>query len=305
MAENAQVTSFGATTADYSTDVLTAKAVDFIAQAHGQPFLLHIGYFSPHGDTGILPIPADRHRGAFATVSPWRPPHYDEDDMTDKPPWVAARPRANDIIPGSYVTYGGWTDAERRIQLETLLAVDEGIEALVTALEDSGQAENTIIVFTSDNGYQWWEHRYSSKGPPYEENIRVPLLVRFPRLELAPREEPRLALTIDLAPTLACLAGVSPPGNVDGRCLEPVLRGGVTPWRSDFLIEFWDLNGVGTLPSYAGVRSETWKYVTYEEGEMELYDLDNDPYELDNRAYDSSYQDVVSSLQFRLDELLP
>lgn len=304
LAENDQITSFGATPADYSTDVIGAKAVEFIHNADGQQFFLHVGFHAPHQEGNADPMPAPRHIGLYAGIGLWRPPSWDEDDISDKPSWVALQPRAADPL-SAFLTQGFWGDFVRRRQIETLAAVDEAVDAILAAVEASGETDNTVVVFTSDNGYLWGEHRYFyGKGIPQEESIRVPLVVRDPRLGTAARTESRLALNIDLAPTLARLAGVDPPPWVDGASLEPLLTGTPTSWRSGFVVELW-YRPASPQPTYAGIRTDEWKYIPYPSvGEAELYDLVNDPYELDNRADDPAYQDIATTLQTRLDDLL-
>ena len=304
LAENGSIISYGSTEAEYSTDVLAAKAVDFIVRANGQPFFLHLATAAPHQDGGARPKPAPRHVGLFAGIAPWRPPSYDEEDISDKPIWVQQMPRAADPV-GIYLTHGTWTEAIRQAQLESAVAIDEAVEAIVSALDATGQADDTIIVYTSDNGLVWGEHReFAGKDSDFEESIRVPLIIRAPGLVGAPREESRLALNIDLAPTLAAAAGVTPTSPVDGASLLPLLRDEASPWRTDFLIEHFDFSSAG-LFNYAGVRTDEWKYVEYPiTGEAELYDLVNDPYELDSRHADPAYDGIKATLQSRLDELL-
>lgn len=311
--ENGFDVSYGGGEADYSTDVVTAKSVEFIRSARGQPFFLHIGYHAPHGDVpGGFPISADRHdrifRGSPPTVPPsvppWQPVNWDEEDVGDKPRWVNQLPRAAAAIGGGF-TRGSYGELSRLLQLEASLAVDEGIEAIVSALEATGQADNTVIVLTADNGYLWGEHRvFAGKDYPYEESIRVPLIIRYPRLVKSARSEPALALNIDIVPTLARLAGVKPPTAVDGVNLVPLLRQKVSAVRNDFLLEWWSPPNATGLASYTGLRTTRWKYVVYPEaGETELYDLLEDPFELVNRARDPEYQDELAALQARLQTL--
>lgn len=305
LAENGQINSFGAAESDYSTDVIAAKAVDFILTAEGQPFFLHVGFHAPHQEGALLPLPAPRHLGLRTGIEPWRPVSYDEEDISDKPSWFVSLPRASTLLAGS-VPFGTWGDAVRVRQLESLAAVDEAIDAILEALEATGQEDNTIIVFTSDNGHFHGEHRFFfGKGAPYEESVRVPLIIRYPRRITAPRSEARLALNIDLAPTLAALADVHVPDFVDGRSLAPLLLDAPASWRQDFVIEAWFPNArPGKLPTYSAVRGERWKYVSYPStGDVELYDLASDPYELDNRARDPAYASIVSALKLRLEEL--
>jgi N-acetylglucosamine-6-sulfatase len=282
--------------------VIAAKAVEFIESAHGQPFFLHVGFHAPHTEGPNLPLPAPRHFGSLRGIPPWRPESWDEPDISDKPPWIFDFPRASQPI-GAFLTYGTYTDAMRRYQLETLLALDEAIAAIRRAVDATGQAENTVIVFSSDNGYLWGEHRiWSVKDYPYEESVRIPLIVRFPRLIREPREDAHPVLNIDLPPTLASLARARPTSAVDGRSFAPLLDG-ETPWRSDFALEWW--NGGEGFTSYAGVRSESFKYVNYENGGVfELYDLAADPLEQENLSGDSSRRETLDALQARLESLL-
>jgi len=164
-----------------------------------------------------------------------------------------------------------------------LLSLDEMVAGLIEEMEAAGKLDNTYVFFTSDNGYHLGEHRIGlGKRTAYEEAVRVPLAVRGPGVP-AGASAKEMSLNIDFAPTFAELAGVSVPEFVDGRSLVPLLSGASpATWRSAFLIEHWSGGGGQPLetPSYAGIRNETHKYVEYDTGEKELYDLSSDPYEL-------------------------
>src|SRR5262249_54769221 len=137
---------------------------------------------------------------------------------------------------------------------------------------------------------------------PYEESLRIPLVVKFPRLVAQAREDSHLVLNIDLAPTLAAFAGVAPTSPVDGLSFAPFLDG-TAAWRSDFLFEWWNFTD-GGLPTYAGVRGERFKYMRYENvSPFELYDLAADPLELENLAGDAGSEPIVAELEGRLDTL--
>jgi N-acetylglucosamine-6-sulfatase len=275
---------------DYSTDVLAGHAVSVIEQAPG-PFFLTFAPYAPH-----LPAnPAPRHENAFPRLEAWRPPSYNEDDVSDKPDWVRTLPS---MSPGQQREL----DEFRRDQLRSLLAVDEGVARILEALERTGRLQNTLIVFTSDNGYAWGEHRRSTKMDPYEESIRVPFVLRYDALALPPREERQLALNIDLAPTFAHLAGTFLP-LADGQSLLPLLTTPTVPWRSDFLIEHLRASATARMPTYCGVRTKSSLYVSYETGEEELYDLVADPYELTNLAKNPAARPVLVSLRARLGQL--
>jgi hypothetical protein len=176
-----------------------------------------------------------------------------------------------------------------------LQAVDEaiggsttfGITGIMEHLRTLGIEDNTIVVFFSDNGWHWGEHRTRAKLKPYEESIRSPLFVRYPKLAPLHRSESRMALNIDLCPTFAELAGAGVPITQDGTSLIRVLDGTAPTWRTDFLTEGWPNNRV-----WASVRDGQWKYIEIPvtQGdpdttfELELYDLIADPYELTNVA---------------------
>ena len=273
--------------APYSTDVLRDEAVGFIRQAR-RPFFLVFAPYAVHLPTR----PATRHAGAFDELPPLRPPNYDEPDVSDKPAWVRRTgrftPRRADVIDELY-----------RRQLESLLAVDEAVGAIVETLRDTGQLENTMIVFTSDNGISMGSHRVGGKVVPYEESIRVPFVVRYDRILREPIASDRLVLNTDLAPTFARIAGRRMPG-AEGRSLLPLLRDAGRSWRRDFLVEHLEGPPQPDVPTYCAVRSQRYAYILYATGEEELYDLARDPYELENRAGDSALGRQRARLRTRL-----
>jgi N-acetylglucosamine-6-sulfatase len=259
---------------DYQTDVLAARAADFVARppaGERRPFLLYLAPHAPHQPDR----PAPRHDTAFAGLRAPRPPSFDEEDVSAKPGWVRAQPRLSPEVVERI------DDLYRR-RLQTLLAVDEMVERLVQALAARGELDSTYLWLTSDNGFQLGAHRLDhGKGDAYEESIRVPLVVRGPGVPPGERTEP--VLNIDLAPTLAELAGTPAAAGVDGRSLVPLLHGRTPPgrWRTDFLVEHWTADE-GGIPPYAALRSDDSLYVEYPEGERELYDLRRDPFEMHN-----------------------
>ncbi|HYN89607.1 MAG TPA: sulfatase-like hydrolase/transferase [Ardenticatenaceae bacterium] len=263
--ENGQLVSYSG---EYLTDVLARKAVEFVQQTDG-PFFLHLATAAPH-----LPAPfAARHQNLFRTDRAPRLPAFNEADVSDKPAWVRS-------LPALSARAATRVDKFHRRRLRSLAAVDEMLVGLLQALEASGKLGNTYIIFTSDNGFLQGQHRIPyGKDAPYEESIRVPLIVRGPGIPVATRSE--LALNIDLAPTMAEWAGVQAPDFVDGRSLGPLLRGESPAWRQVFLIEDWT-GGPYKVPPYTGMRMADLKYVRYATGEEEFYDLAADPNELEN-----------------------
>ncbi|MFT5680860.1 MAG: N-acetylglucosamine-6-sulfatase [Myxococcota bacterium] len=259
---------------DYLTDWFTQQALSFIDRADGTPFFLYVPVRAPHSPA--TPAPGDEV--AFEDYL-WRGGAWGEKDVTDKPDWVQASSPMNDT--------NAIDDLVRR-QLATLQAVDRGLGVLMDGLEAAGVAENTVFVFTSDNGFMWGEHNQRSKGMPYEESIRVPLLIAAPGI--APGTvEALVAMNLDLPATLYALAGVDAP--TTGLDLGPLMRGEVDGVRDRILIEGYS----GGQPIWSGVRTETVKYVEYATGETEHYDLSADPTELESLS-EAPDPEVVSWL---------
>jgi N-acetylglucosamine-6-sulfatase len=283
--------AYGSADADYSTDVLRDLAVQFIHDApSGQPFFLYFAPKAPHAPA----TPAPRHAGMFSGVPPWRPPNYNEADVSDKPAWVQA------IAPWGPTKQAN-TDAFDQKQLESLQAVDEAVAALLQALADVGHLDDTIVIFASDNGYAWGAHRWQPKQCEYEECMRVPLAIRYKPLAPLPRVETGFGLNIDYGLTLAELAGATPDPGADGLSMVRLLDGTAPSWRTDFVEEHWGAK----MPTYAEVRGIPWKYNELFTGETELYDILSDPFELTNVASDPANAGTVALLAARLRELRP
>jgi arylsulfatase A-like enzyme len=298
------VVVYGSAPEDYLTDVMREKAKTFISEAvaSGRPFFLYLAFKAPH----LPQVPAPRHEGMFQNIPPWRPPSYNEADVSDKPTWVQALPPQDSTS----------LDQVRIDQLEMVQAVDEaiggsttyGITGIMEHIRNLGIADNTMVVYFSDNGWYWGEHRLRAKNNPYEEAIRSPMFVYYPKLAPLPRVETRFALNIDLAPTFTELAGAGVPIAHDGASLLRVIDGTAPTWRSDFLTEGWP----GNHP-WATVHEAQWKYteipVTIGDPattfETELYDLVNDPFELQNVASDPQHATRIASMAARLRELRP
>jgi len=240
--------SHGRRPKDYSTDVLADDAVSFVQGADPtRPLFLYFAPKAPHEP----PVPAPRHEIAFSDLPPWRPPSYNEADVSDKPGYVRGRP------PLGPVRRAG-LDTLRIAQYRTLLAVDQAVGRIVDALDGAGRLTNTLLVYASDNGFLWGEHRLLRKLVPYEESIRVPLVIRYDAKIPLTRTDDHLVLNTDWAPTFAEAAGVR-LSNPEGASLLPLLSAVSSAglrWRGDFLVEHlqsWD-----AVPSYCAVRGESW-----------------------------------------------
>ena len=202
------------------------------------------------------------------------------------------------------------TDATIRDRLRMLAGVDDGVGLLLDELSSSKQLDNTIFIFTSDHGYWYGEHGLSvERRLAYEEGIRIPLLVRYPKLIKAGSLIDEFALSIDIAPTLLDLTNVESTMPMDGRSLLPLLTGEQPgDWRTAFLIQY---NTDTVFPrvhrmGYRAIRTRQWKYIRYNEldGMDELYDLQNDPYEMDNVINRSDATATLKRLRSELHKLL-
>ena len=264
----------------YSTDFLAQEALSFV-EAAPRPFFLYLAPYAPHSAA----TPAERHANAFPDVPRWRPPSYNEEDVSDKPSWLRAIPKWSKARRANI-------DRFRTRQFRSLLAVDEAIAGLLQSLSESGELANTVFVFMSDNGLFWGEHRLTGKRYPYEESIRIPFVIRYDGLIDSARSDPRLVLGIDLAPTLAELAGATASGS-DGRSIVPLMQSGEGQGRARFLVE-----GVAdTPPTYCAVRTLRHLFVVYRNGYRELYDVLSDPWQLRNRARDPAKANLVADLR--------
>jgi arylsulfatase A-like enzyme len=302
---NGKLVSYGSEAADYQTDVLSKKSVSFIRRSAkaGKRFFLYLTPSAPHGPA----ISAPRHESLFAEAAAPRTASFNEENVGDKPEYIQA---TSSLTQPDVDTL----DERYRDRLRALQAVDEMVAKIVTTLKDTGTLSNTYIFFTSDNGYLLGQHRQTDKGVPYEVAITVPLLVRGPGIA-AGRSIDQLASNIDLAPTIAALAGASVPRFVSGRSLVPLLQGSQpSQWRKATISQYYrggDGEGgeVGIeavldqpgSPSFLALRTENRSYVEYLTGERELYDLANDPHQLRNLASDSDYAAEVDRFHAWLD----
>jgi len=280
--------TYGSKASDYSTDVLAGYANDFLKSVPtDRPLFLFFAPFGPHTPQ----IPAPRDKGIFSALAPWDPPSFNEADVSDKPDYIASRPRLGPTAQ---------TDIQQvRIkQYETLQSEDDAVGQLLQTLADRGRLDNTIVLFASDNGFLWGEHRWRNKEVPYEESIRVPFVVRWDRLASVPRTDDSLVLNADAATTFAQAAGVDSPG-ADGRSLFPLLDGSATGSRTSFSIEMLHYTTFGgtVVPSYCGVHTATRVFIHYETGEEEFYRLTSDPYELRNQIASPNAQAAIAQLR--------
>ena len=315
--ENGELVHYGSAVEDFKQDVLTGKAVDFVNRRapSRKPFFAWLTYTAPHNggpdpnpnppfDCTGTAKPAPRHANEFNNEELFGgdvpPPSFNEADVSDKPPSIQAlAPLSANNIAGITTRY--------RCRLESLLSVDEGVRDVVQALDNAGELGNTLVIYTSDNGFFHGEHLIrQGKIRHYEESSRVPLVMRGPGIEQG--TEGDLAINADLAPTILDAADVSPkPGLViDGQSLLPLAANpnpSPGPSGRDLLIE----TGPTVRDHYAAIRTDQYVYIEHyaepDTGHTELYDLQADPYEVQSLHDDPAHAEVKAELAERLADL--
>lgn len=274
LVENGSLVSYGKRPEDYSADVYTDKARQFLNQAakDRRAFLAYVSYFAPHQPA----IAAPRHSNLFRDKQAPRTASYNEADVEDKPGYIRNLPLLDQAEQ---------TKIDRLYQrrLRSLQAVDEGVVSLINTLKANNQLDNTYIVFSSDNGFRLGQHRMpSGKETAYEEDIHLPLYIRGPGIN-AGKVVDQIVSNVDLAPTFTELAGAKLPNFVDGRSLVDLMNSEViSPWREVVLLEHRRDEPKALIPSYAGLRTKKCTYVQYGNGEQELYNIPQDPQQLEN-----------------------
>lgn len=300
----------------HTTDVLNRKANEFLEQNQDKPFCLYIAQKALHPeltqrDDGSITdpsaakfMPAKRHETLYTNDAIPRRINV-KDDLKGK---TALLRKIPGLPPLSEET--GTSDEVIRDRLRMLAGIDEGVGMLLDLLEKQGRLEQTVFVFTSDHGYWYGEHGLSvERRLPYEEGIRVPLLVRYPPLVKAGTLIDEFAVSVDLAPTMLDLAHVKTDQKFDGLSLVPLLEGKhPADWRKSILVEY---NSDTVFPrldrmGYKAVRTPRWKYIQFNdlEGMNELYDVQNDPYEFKNVINDPGSEKVVKQMQAELKRLM-
>jgi arylsulfatase A-like enzyme len=293
--ENGKLVQRGTAAQDYQADVYTAKAVDAVKRLapQAQPFFLSVAYLAPHSGgpreaddprNQATPVPAPRHRNRFASEPMPVPPSFNEADVSDKPAAIRRRPllgpqRIN-AVTENY-----------RQRLESVLAVDEGVAAIVRALEESGELAKTLFVYTADNGFFHGEHRIpNGKVQLYEPSVRVPLVLRGPGVPRVVRLAQQ-SINVDLAATIVDAANARAGRTLDGVSLLPLLRDRTRSLGRDLLLE---------TPGYAAIHTPRFLYAEYASADRELYDLKNDPDELASQHESPAYAQLRSDLAQRL-----
>jgi arylsulfatase A-like enzyme len=285
--ENGTILEFGNRPEDYSTDVLKRRAVRFILDQSGKadPFFMLIATKAVH-DEGEQPIPAPQYANMFADLGLPMGPSFNKKRNGKE----VSQARPIDGVSLAQLT------KSYRAELQSLQSVDDLVASLVDALKETGKLDDTVIIYTSDNGFMYGQHGLVGKSAAYEESIKVPLLMRGPGI---PKNETRSQLVnnLDLVATIAELAGASPQLGLDGRSLTKLFADANAPWRSAILLESPVSRVQKPSARFTGVRTATRKYVKHDNGFEELFDLETDPHEIHNEAANPVYASDLAMLR--------
>jgi arylsulfatase A-like enzyme len=302
----------------YYTHVVSKMALDWLKKDRDKPFLLMLGHKAPHS----FYTPEPKYEKAFASV----PVSYPRSAfaLQDKPRWIAQRLNTwhgiygplfewRDSFPDSSPAAVKDFEAMVHAYWATILSVDDSVGEIYRTLQEMGELENTIFVFTSDNGLLNGEHGMVDKRTMHEPSIRIPLIVRYPGL--TPVDKPvvvdKQVLTLDIAPTILDLCGAPALKNIHGQSFKPLVQGDTSNWRKAWFYEYNYEKQFPYTPNVRGIRTDKWKYIHYPAGDgspdkhlAELYHLAADPGEDRNLIKDPRYAGKVQELQAELAQLL-
>lgn len=305
------------TVAGYYTDRITDLALDWLMSADRQkPFALVVGHKAPHGPF----IPEPRYETLYDDQAfPYPQSGF---ALDDKPEWIKQR------LPTWHGIYGplygfrksfpdqrpeAVADFERfvRSYVATINSVDDSVGRLYAALERSGELNNTIFIFASDNGFLFGEHGMIDKRTMHEASVRVPLVVRYPAKVKAGTRVEEHVLSLDVAPSIMALTEAGEMTGIQGRSWVPLLSGRTLDWRQAWLYEYNYEEQFPYTPNVRGIREGDWKYIAYPHGDggplrhkEELYNLKLDPDESANLVDDARYQDKLATMRVALKDLL-
>ena len=276
---------FNTAASDWVDDISTQEALSFISaqNAANNPFMLVLGFKTPHSPRD----PPNRSASLFANDSPSSVPN-----LTTPPPFAPHANSGNELY-------------DLRNYMRTIVGIDQNVGQVLDLLDSLNIADNTAVIFISDQGYFRGEHRLEDKRAPYEESIRIPFMIRYPALQKGASVVSKLALNLDLAPTLLDIAGLDIPNSMQGKSLLPFILGqSPSDWRTSFLFSYnHDPEfPTSTVRPYLAIRHEDGtKLVNYAEDSSwnELYETDpaDDPYETSNQYSSQNYSTIRENLE--------
>jgi len=269
-------------------DVCTDYAIEFIKQHQDKPFSMTVAYKACHGPND----PPERAKERFLNATARPVPTLGVRAIYRSPGETSAT-APKGTLPNTNPNY-----------FQCISAADDNLGRLLKVLDDLNLVRDTVVIFTSDNGYYKGEHGLGDKRSAYEESLRIPLIVRYPILVPKAKVLDEMVLSIDLAPTLLDLAGLPVPSQMQGRSWQPLLTGKPTGWRQSFLFEYFRERAFPNTPTLFGVRTANAKLIKYPGHDewTELFDLAHDPYETKNLVSDPEHKDLLARMQAELDQ---
>lgn len=284
----------------YMDDIVTGKAVEWLENRTSEkPFCLFLWFKAPHRSW----IRARRHYDLFREDTIPKPETFD-DDLKGYPD----KPRAFANADNKIGTFNDVRSLDGFVKdyYSTLVAVDENVGKVFDVLEAKDILDDTALIYTSDNGFFHGEWRAFDKRFMHEPSSRVPVLIRYPRMIEKGSLSKKMFLNIDIAPTVLGLAGAPVPDWMHGQNAAPLLSGESSEWRKDWLYEYFEFPAVHSVRKHRGIRTEKYKLIHYyrDPQEFELYDLENDPGELNNLYGQEGYAELTDQLMQRLGELM-
>lgn len=306
----------------YVTDLLTTHAIEFMKQQQTshKPFMVYLSHKGVHDNFS----PAKRHKGCYSGKPLVIPPSFDTskekikalptiDPSTGKaaagkeyygenmlPDWVKNQRESWHGVDYSY--HGRPWEDQVRNYCETLRSVDESIGSVLDYLKEVGLDENTVVIYMGDNGFAWGEHGLIDKRQFYEESVRVPMLIRSPKLIKGGQVLEKMVQNVDVAPTILACAGLDKAPQMVGYSFLPLLQGKDIPWRDRIFYEYYWEHEFPQTPTMHGVRTDRYKYIRYHGvwDTNEFYDLLEDPYETRNLIAAPQHQALIKELNHDL-----
>ncbi len=285
----------------YVDHLLTHKALAWLQQERTKPFCLFLWFYAPH-EPFYRPRNTDNELNGVKIPTP---PTFAE-NLKDYP----GRPRSVAKADNKIGTSEVFNDDPRSLEEVVkdhyvgVMDNDANIGAVMQELERQKQMENTAILLSSDHGFFLGEHHFYDKRLMYEPSIRVPMMLRYPKLIPAGETSDKMVLNLDIAPTMLNLAGIPVPASMQGRSMLPLAEGKDIPWRKDWLYEYYEYPGFENVPPSRGIRTERYKLIQYFlTDEYEMFDLQTDPNEATNLYGNPQYAQLEAALKKRLAEL--
>lgn len=292
----------------YISELLTDHTLDWLKKRDKEkPFFAYLSHKAVHA----LFHPAQKDQGKYHDEELIYPPSYhltasDEYKKHGTPEWVKNQRYSWHGV--DYMYHGEYDfDSFFRAYCETLISVDESIGRVMEYLEKEGLAENTLVIYMGDNGFSFGEHGLIDKRHAYEESMKVPFLAWSPKMVKAGTKVKSMIQNIDIAPTILEMAGIEKPAHFQGASILPFLKGGQPQkWRDRIFYEYYWEYTFPQTPTVHAVRTDKFKYIRYHGiwDTNELYDLENDPYEMNNLIAKPEYQAMIEELRTEIDDWL-